>query len=562
MPEEVKPKRGRPPKNKEQAVETNNVSSITENVLNDNLYEFNSYYASMKYGTSVSTGSGIDLLSSIFSCGVYDYFTKQQIHNILSNPIENHEDAILLSEFVYGKNGTVSNSIDYMTALPCLDRIVTSKRKNAAKSKVKKNKELMQSTLRTIDDKRFIRDALFTNMLDGIAFYYFETRTRTTDNQKFMNDYDVNNIVEINELGINASIIPLPWKYTKIVGRKNGRYVLAFNLSYFNDFEGESLEKKLKKYPLEIVKAYNEWHKKGHTGGNWYVLNNDNTMCRKIKCKDSEPWGRGLVIAALEDVLYKDYFTDTKRNVLDEVNNKFVYQTLPEGQTKGSRALTKKQQENQHNVVKQAITTKNSRGGVSFATVSAGTKINSIDVDTDIFDSKNESDLTNTIAQDLGICASLIGAMTTGNFASSQSNLEMLTAQLYTWVYEWQAELNHVINKNIIKDEKNAVEVYYFPTSFVNRKSFFDMMRSLYTEGCGSLTMWVASSGVDPNIYFSILDDEIESGMYERYQPHQTAWTSNNDTNSKSKIENPTNENTIKSQSNNSNALPSPSDNK
>ena len=45
MPEEVKPKRGRPPKNKQQVVETNNVSSIPENVLNDNLYEFNTYYA-------------------------------------------------------------------------------------------------------------------------------------------------------------------------------------------------------------------------------------------------------------------------------------------------------------------------------------------------------------------------------------------------------------------------------------------------------------------------------------------------------------------------------------
>lgn len=57
-------------------------------------------------------------------------------------------------------------------------------------------------------------------------------------------------------------------------------------------------------------------------------------MCKKIKCKDSEPWGRSLVIAALEDVLYKDYFTDTKRNVLDELNNKIVHQTFPEGKEK------------------------------------------------------------------------------------------------------------------------------------------------------------------------------------------------------------------------------------
>lgn len=37
-------------------------------------------------------------------------------------------------------------------------------------------------------------------------------------------------------------------------------------------------------------------------------------MCRKIKCKNVEAWGRSLIIAALSDVLYKDYFIDTKRN--------------------------------------------------------------------------------------------------------------------------------------------------------------------------------------------------------------------------------------------------------
>lgn len=558
MPEEIKRKRGRPPKNK-----TENIVEVNSSTSQSNEYEFNSYYSSSKYGTSVSTSSSTDFINSIFACGVYEYFTQQQIHSILKNPIQNYEDAIILSEFVYGKNGIVSNSIDYMVALPCLDRVITSKRKKQTQ-KTKTNKELMRSTLNVIDDKRFIRDALFTEMLDGIAFYYFETRKHTSDNKKFMSSYDVENISEINELGINASIITLPWRYTKIVGKKNGRYVLAFNLRFFDEFTGESLDRKLKKYPLEIVEAYNQRKKSNESTGEWYVLDSDKTMCRKIKCKDTERWGRSLIIATLEDVLYKDYFTDTKRNVLDEINNKIIYETFPEGQNKGSCALTKKQQEEQHKTVKQAVTNKNNRGGISFFSVSAGTKLDYIDVNTDIFDSKNESDLNNTISLDLGICASLIGAMSTGNYASGQANLEMITAQLYTWVYEWQAELNHVINKNIIQDSKNEVEIYYFPTSFVNRKSFFEMMKSLYLECSGSMSFVIASAGVDVDTYFSILDDEIESGIYERYKPHQTSYTSNNDTISsggRPKADNPS-ENTIKNQTSGGNSLPSPSDNK
>lgn len=34
-------------------------------------------------------------------------------------------------------------------------------------------------------------------------------------------------------------------------------------------------------------------------------------------------------MAALSDVLYKDYFIDTKRNVLDWVNNRVLYEVFP-----------------------------------------------------------------------------------------------------------------------------------------------------------------------------------------------------------------------------------------
>lgn len=557
MPDEqVKRKRGRPRKN--QSVEVNTASSSTTSVQNSNndmsdtSHEFNSIYSS----------SGSLIFESLFNCGIYDYFGKEEIECIFRDPIFYHDVAIRLSNFVYTKNGIVSNSIDYMTALPCLDRIVISKVEKTTPI-IKKNKELFKSTLETINDKKFIRNALFTEMIDGIAFFYFETRQRSEDRNKFMTDYDVENIVEINELGINATIITLPWQYTKIVGKKNGRYVLAFNLRYFDDFAGDTLERKLRKYPKEIVDGYYK-RKKELTTGDWLVLDNDRTMCCKIKCKDTEPWGRSLVIAALSDVLYKDYFVDTKRNVLDEINSKIIYETFPEGKDKGSCALTKKQQEDQHNTVKRAVMNKNGRKGINFFSVAAGTKLDSLDVSNDIFDTKYEPDLNSQISVDLGICASLIGAMETGSYAAGTNNLEMINAQIYSWVYEWQKELNYVINKNIIQHDRSKVEVYYFPTSFVNRKSFFDMMKSLYSEASGSLSFLIASTGVDVDAYFAVLNSEIEDGIYDKYKPHQTSYTMSKDdflNVGRPKTDNPT-DNTVKSQNNGGNNLPSPSDNK
>ena len=138
--------------------------------------------------------------------------------------------------------------------------------------------------------------------------------------------------------------------------------------------------------------------------GNWVVLDNTKTIVHKIRSKRDEKYGRPLVLAAISDILYSDYFTQTKRNVLDEINNRIIYQTFPEGKDKGVSALTKQQQQNQHDSVKGAIMNKNNRGGISFFSVAAGTKITSIDAsNTDIFDDKYESNLSDKISMDMGI---------------------------------------------------------------------------------------------------------------------------------------------------------------
>jgi hypothetical protein len=112
-------------------------------------------------------------------------------------------------------------------------------------------------------------------MVEGTTFGYFETTVRPYSNRKTMTDTEVDNISEINEIGVNASIITLPVNYTKIVGIKNSSYVIAFNLDYFNIADGESTENKLRKFPKEIRDAYAKRYnsKTNHfDNGNWVIL--------------------------------------------------------------------------------------------------------------------------------------------------------------------------------------------------------------------------------------------------------------------------------------------------
>lgn len=501
--------------------------------------------------------------SGYFGLNIFDIYTMEQLSALVKDPIANNKLLRELSNILYSTNGTFTNTVDYMTAMPTLDKVIVPHGKNL--SKRKRNKELMESTLRTIKDKEVVRDALCRGMIDGIAFYYFETTGKPSLLQKMLSDFDVHSIAEINEFGINASIISLPVDYTEIVGIKNNSYVIAFNLDYFDIAGGETAEQKLKKFPKEIREAYNSRKNgNGFTGGNWVVLDNKKTIVHKIRSKREEKYGRPIVLAAISDILYDDYFTSTKRNILGEINNKVVYQTLPEGRDKGTCALTKKQQEDQHNTVKNAVMHKNNRGGTSFFTVSAGTKLNALEVgNTDIFDEKYEANLGDKIALDLGIAASLLNGSSSGSYSSQENNLELLTSQIFQWIEQIQSEINKCISENIIKDSSNWVECRYLPITHVNKSKMVGYAKDLYLQGKGSLSLWASACGISPDVFFALLDQELVEDIENKYPVHKTSFTFSEKSNEggRPQTDSPT-DRTMQSRANNGNAMSSPSDNK
>jgi hypothetical protein len=527
-------------KRQNRIIETN---SNNENKTN----EFNSY-------SSKSTSSYSEYW---FGFNIFEAYSQEQLEALVKDPMTYNKILREISLILYGMNGTFTHAVDYMTAMPTLYRTIITHGKNADRKR--KNKELLESTLRLIRDKEFVRDALFKGMVEGIAFYYFETTGKQASLEKYLNDYDVNSIVEINDLGLNASIISLPTDYTEIIGKKNNSYVIAFNLDYFDIADGEPTERKLRKFPKEIREAYSK-KKDGNTKGNWVVLDNNKTIVHKVRSKSDEKYGRPLVLAAISDILYRDYFTKTKRGVLDEINNKLIYQTFPEGQNKGTCALTKDQQQNQHNTVKGAVLNKNNRGGTSFVSVAAGTKLNRLEIgDTDIFDEKYESNLSDDIALAIGIAGSLLNGVGSGSYSAQQQNLELISGLLFQWVEQIQTELNKCINATIITDKRNWVEFCYLPTTHVNKKEMVGFAKDLYLQGKGSLSLWAAACGISPEAFFAMLDQELEDNVEEKYPVHKTSFTYSEKDTGRPKTDSPS-DNTVRSQSNNGNALPSPSD--
>ena len=267
---------------------------------NSDIFEFQSY----------NTGMFVNDTSWLFGTNLSGMFDPSSIKNMVKDPMGYNEQLRELSRTVYNANGIVTNTVDKMVALPTLDKVIVPY--GDSKNKKKNNLAKATAALNALRDKEFVRDCLHLSLVDGISFYYIEVRERKTKDSGTMSDREVEAITEINE-NIRASAINLLPEYTKIVGRKNSSPVLAFDLSYFDDgYGGETAESKLKKMPAEIRKGYARYAE-SKDKNNWLVLDNNHTHCIKFRRKRSEPWGSPLALAALVDVYFSDYYTETKR---------------------------------------------------------------------------------------------------------------------------------------------------------------------------------------------------------------------------------------------------------
>lgn len=507
--------------------------------MEENNFEVNSFWGYQ----NTSSGNYSDLLFGD---------SYENLKELIKNPMDNNLEIRHLSRAIYSMSGLYSNIIDYMTSLLTLDRIIISKSKSEKKRK--NNKLKMETCLKKIKDKEFIRDMLFRAMLDGIAVSYLETSNNISNNQKFMSDFEVKSISEINSDKFNISVCNLPADYIQIVGIKNGNYQIAFDLNYFTNCKGEKLENKLRRYPKEIRDAF---YKRSQNAEfpNWFVIDNSRTIVLKIRSSREEKWGRPLVLQAIQDILYSDYWTNTKRNVLSEINSRIFYMEFPQGKEPGTSALTQTQQKQQHEMVKNGILKRGNSGGTNFFSVASGTKINKLDVDTSLFRDECEKDLKNDICTDLGFAASLLSG-TSSSYSSQQNNLQLVISQVYSWVESISYELVKAINQNIIRDTENQVDIYYLPCSIVNRKEFVNQMKELYTLGHGSLSAWIASTGINPDAYLSLMEMEKIEQWDEKFKPHLTSFTASSNNNGRPENTDSINENTIKSKSNNSNNIP------
>ena len=142
-----------------------------------------------------------------------------------------------------------------------------------------------------------------------------------------------------------------------------------------------------------------------------------------------------------------------------------------------------------------------------------------------MLDEKNENSIVDSVNKDISVSASALDGSSTGNYSTATLNLELVAANVYSWIEDIVDELNKCINKNIIKDPSCRVVFYILPITMVNRDQMVGYMSDLYARGKGSLYAWIASTGINPDTYVALMDYELDEDFENKYPVHRTSFT-------------------------------------
>ncbi len=533
-------------------------SSQANNVpVNGAPFEFNTFLGA-SYLNVVSYGRD----------GTSAPYSAADVMEMAKNPMQNIVQLRQWAKWAYYSNGTVSTGIDSLVSLHSLDYVVVVKPKKPGGSRkgYRTSIDKLNSVLRSMRYKEVIRDGLFHDANEGMYVGYLETRTVSVDQRLALTDMDVQGITEINSAGVNTVVISLPVEFVRIIGRRNNCYEVAYDLRYLTAMTEDERKRKLRGFPRQIQEGWRKY-KNGEfpTGACWQRLDWHKTIVTKIKSSQNDPYGVPFAVAALDDIDYAKYFVNTKRRVLDTVNNQIYYETFPEGKEKGTSALSKQQQEQQHNTVKQALTQRTNANGVSFFSLASGTKMDRLPVDLSLLDEENENGIKDDVNEGIGMAAAFLGGGSTGNYATATLNLEIVSNNVFTWIEALVEELNKCLNYNVIRDANYRVEFRVLPITFVNREKQVKFFSDLYARGKGSLLAWVASTGINADDYLSLMDFELDEDFENRYPVHKTSFTvtgndfPDGDVDQSTDDEIATNPSTASTKANNANKSPSPS---
>lgn len=454
-----------------------------------------------------------------------DYsISMEQLKQYIKYPMIYNRILRAISRQAYNMHGIYANAIDYSIAIPSLDSISICRNKTEQNKKKKIKFNLL---LKLLNHKRTTRDILRHLFIDGMYVGILRDTTASNKNINLTN-IDVLDRIEGLSLDDNFMIQPLDLDYCKIIGFQNNVSVAAFDMMFFDQFKHGGLVNEIKNYPKEFIKAYMNYKKDGSK--RWFPLDYRKTIALKARSDEDEAYGRPYGLAALSKIKMDDEYENSQYKLIQELASSIYYIILPEAEKKGQCSLNKNQQENVIRAFENAVklnTSANRGAKISTLSLAPGTQINRLSKDSALLKDTLSEENIKKVSTALGFASSALNAASEGgaSYSSLQVNIDLVLAQVFQYVEEIANEITRVVNHHVGNKPKDFIEFKYLRTSIMNQDKMYKRAKELYTNGSGSLKMWITTAGFDAEDYINLMEEELEEGLYEKFKPHETSFT-------------------------------------
>lgn len=462
------------------------------------------------------------------------------LYKYLQNPYSNITEIQKASKYLTNKHGIIKEVLRSLKSLPSLDYIISWSTVDDEK-KLKNYERKVNDFLKEIDIKTFVRDGLFEVGEMG-------TIVTCLRNKRYVQ------FLDLDDLRINK--------------QRNGRWVVEYDLNSIK--QHKTVNDKLviiESLPDEITLAkYNLFINKGEDYR--YIELRDADVIN-IDGNRNMPYGLPLTIGAWSSILQKEIIDRVERSVADRLLKTIVILSAGHLDKEGTKPVPKEVITAYFNEVSKLFNKKN---GMSFNTgkESSGTgtialphffKLDTLEVNTELFKKELYDKIENDIYSNLGISPAVLWGGGGNNFSSAQLNSQKFFRYIFTLLEKFEVLINRYLKQILPKSV--SCEFVFAKSTMLDKDKYVDKYKDLYMQ-TGISKFWIESLTGLP------YENVIGQAEYERkvlktesiIYPASNAYTQSGNGDNKGgapTVDEPTNENTIKSKSNGGNNNPKPS---
>lgn len=476
--------------------------------------------------------------NKLFSDGIVNEISDDIVLNYLSNHDDHIKELVSLATYYYISNGAVHNLFELSTILPVLTNyrldVIDRTGKNYERNRATCLKVLndVQHTILTRDIiSQLISQGTFVGMWLGDkknGFYYYT--------------FDCLGFVQPSHL-------------------LNGKWVAHLDMAWFDVMIEEHRKATLDTLsPFVTHEMYNNYvANKEDKAKRYIILPEDRTaVIRTHTLKRTQRFGISWLTQGLYNINHKKKLKDLEKAVANRVINalSILYIGSKEDPETKNLKLNKNMKKKIHEAVKNAMEkVSKGEGSVVGLPEFAELKLPEIQGLEALSGDKYKS-VDSDIASDFGISRTMTSG-DGGNFASAKINYDIFYKKTAPLIENIEYEVyGKLFNLMLPEKQKGNFMLRYSKEAPLSQEKRLDYLMKLHSEGFSPKPIIDSLDGVSYDNYIeqTIYEREVLK-LHEKVVPYQTSYTQS-DNGTKESTENPENDNTSKSKTNDGNSLP------